>query len=368
MTIKNAAAESFKNTKDPRKSWNQKHDFNDVIIIAILASMAGAKGFAAIGDFAEFNEKDLTQFLDLKQGVPSHDTFLRVLEAINPEEFNISFRSFVNHLQKKCSKLISIDGKTIRNSSNETHGNLHIVSAWCESNKIVLGQLKTDNKSNEIPAISSLLTLLNLNGALVTADALGCQRTIAQQIVSQGGDYLLALKANQKALYEDVMSYFDDVSNFEGFIYQASDKGHGRLEKRSCFVRNAPDWLINTHKWPHLKSIIMIESTRIIKEKSTTTKRYYISSAAADAEFFNDAVRKHWSIENELHWMLDVLYGQDKACIRNESGAENLTLIQKWALGALKQAQKPNKTLVSLQRKLWSSWDAMLDVLRIIFV
>ena len=270
---------------------------------------------------------------------------------------------FTAQLAEKVKELIAIDGKTIRNSSKNP---LHIVSAWCEANEMVLAQVKVANKSNEIIAIPKLLELLDLTGKIITIDAMGCQRDIAEQIVEDGGDYVLGLKGNQKTLREDAEDYFQNLVEFTGEIWQEYNKGHGRQEERITYVTEAIKALQKHHNWPGLNSLALVISTRTIKGKTTKEKRYYISSLPANAEKICRAARKHWGVENKLHWRLDVDFNEDKACIRNENAAENMNIMRKWALNIL-SPQKGKNSIRSLQRKAAMSWGHMTKLLEQIF-
>lgn len=348
----------FGNIEDKRSWRNQRHPFLSLLGIALLGALAGIDSFSGLGDFAEAHEENLRKLFDLPNGVPSHDTFQRLFDAINPDQFAKQFSLFTKALADAVAGIIAIDGKTIRNSG--TNKALHIVSAWCEANELVLGQIKVEQKSNEIPAIPLLLELLDISGRIITIDAMGCQREIAAQIIKQDGDYVLGLKGNQSALYDDVATYFEGEKEYP--CWKEYDKGHGRLEERVCYATDDIDWLIKEHNWPGLKSIAKVVSKRVVKEKESVETRYYISSLAADPEKICKAARSHWGVENKLHWRLDVVFNEDKCCIRDDNAAENMDIMRKWALNIISK-YKGKSSMKSVQRKVAMSFAFMKDLL-----
>jgi predicted transposase YbfD/YdcC len=265
------------------------------------------------------------------------------------------------------SKIISLDGKTIRNSDSKNP--LHIVSAWCSSNQLTLAQYKVGSKSNEIIAIPEVLKLLDLENKIITIDAIGCQRNICEQIVEANGDYLIAVKGNQKTLFEDVKEYFTDKESLANYdSWSEYDKGSGRIEERHCFAIDNIEWLQKQHQWPGLKSIAMIRSKRIKKDKTTEDVRYYISSLVANAEISCKTARTHWGIENSLHWRLDVVFNEDKCCITNDNAAENMDIVRKWALNILQKVKdKPDQSIKGLQRKSAISFKHLSKIVKKIF-
>jgi predicted transposase YbfD/YdcC len=311
--------------------------------------LAGIDSFSGISDFVEMHFKELSKYFDLSGGVPSHDTYQRFWNAISPTQFRDCFMAFVASLQKIYSEIISVDGKTIRNSGKEKP--LHIVSAWCQNNQMVFAQEKVREKSNEIKAIPELLKKLDLVGKIITIDAVGAQRDICQQIVDGGGDYVISLKGNQGTLHEDVALFLEDEANTP-FQHEENDKGHGRIEQRVAAVSHDIDWLQEIHKWPGLKAVGKVTATVWKKGKKTEETRYYISSLQLDAGQLNNIARKHWGIENQLHWRLDVVFNEDKACIRNDNAAENMDILRKWALAILVKAKdKKDRSVKSLMRR-----------------
>ncbi len=353
----------FKWIPDPRTGNNKKHNLTEVIILSVLAVLCGAESWYEMEDFAKEKEEFLKQILPLENGIPSHDTFNRVFMLIDAGLFERCFRAWTAELSQRLSKInpstekeqIAIDGKSICNSAskNQGIGALHLVSAWSGRNQLVLGQQKVDDKSNEITAIPELLSLLNIKGAVVSIDAMGTQKSIAEKIIESKGDYILALKQNQEALYEQVINQFN---NFKEDSYsQHLDKGHGRAEIRTCKVIHQLNWIDEKENWSGLKSIIKITSERIINDSHTIQDRYYISSLKDDAAYFNQAIRKHWGIENQLHWQLDVGFGEDYNTTRNKMAAQNLAVVRKLALNIIK-ADTSSKSSLKAKRKM-AGWN-----------
>lgn len=362
-----ATLKYFENIQDPRSIRNQKHPVMMLIGTTLLASLSGIDSFSGFADFTESHIDELTSYFDFPSGAPSHDTYQRFWEAVNPEEFYAAFLAFTQSLSTVLGTLINIDGKTIKHSGYEKA--LHIVSAWCHANQLVLAQQKVDSKSNEITAIPLLLKLLDLNNRIVTIDAMGAQREICEQIISQGGDYLISLKGNQETLHKDVIDYFNDKKTLEnGLISEENDKGHGRIEQRIAYSFDDIGWLQQEHQWPGLKSIGMVATSVWKKDKLVEEKRFYISSLPANARQLNHAARAHWSIENQLHWRLDVVFNEDGACVRNDNAAENLDILRKWALNALQKVDcKPGQSTKSLMRKSAMSFQHLQRVVNQIF-
>ncbi len=290
----------------------------------------------------------MSNFLDLKNGIPSHDTFGRVFSMIDPAEFKRCFLSWIKAVSQITSgEIIAIDGKTLRRSCDKKSNQaaIHMVSAWANTNSLVLGQIKVDDKSNEITAIPKLLKLLEIKGCIVTIDAIGCQKKIADEIIDNGADYILALKANQGKLFEQTEHFFNEAeqNNFNHInheTYVTAEKSHGRQEKREYRLVKEINFGDHKDDWNHLNSIAMVTSTRIIGEKQTIEKRYYISSLSGEIERFAEGVRNHWGIENKLHWILDVQFREDDSRIRKGNGAENFAMLRHVALNLLKQDKK----------------------------
>jgi predicted transposase YbfD/YdcC len=334
----------FRALKDPRRRHRRLHRLIDVIAIAICAILAGANNWQEIATFGERRKDWLKRFLTLPNGIPAHDTFERVFDRLNPEMFQTCFRAWINALAVHLNlPHIVIDGKTMRHSGTTNLGPLHIVSAWATEAHLVLGQEAVADKSNEITAIPRLLELLDLQGALVTIDAIGCQKDIARQIVDAGADYILPVKDNQPTLAADVRRVFDEVLSrvdtpVEYHSTQTQERNHGRTETRSYHVVSLPEGFAERHPdWKGLRSLGMVVSERRVGDQEPTYEaRFFISSLKPRVRLFARAVRKHWSIENSLHWHLDVTFREDASCIRRRHGAENFALMRRLALGLLK--------------------------------
>jgi len=337
----------FINLNDPRIERTKAHLLIDIVAIAILAVISGADDWVAIETYGKVKYNWLKEFLELPNGIPSHDTFSRVFARIEPNEFQKCFTSWVNSITKKLGlEVIAIDGKTLKNSydRNEKQKTLHIVSAWSTSHQLILGQQKVDKKSNEITAIPALLEMLEIEGTIITIDAMGCQKEIASLIIQKKADYILALKANQKNLYKEVEEWFklareENFSGREYSYYQEVESGHHRIEKREVWtvpVSSLPS-LNNYLVWKGIKTVTMVISERRLWNKTTKAVRFYISSLENNAEKIAKAIRSHWGIENNLHWILDVTFSEDASRIRKDNSPENFALLRRLAVNLLKQ-------------------------------
>jgi predicted transposase YbfD/YdcC len=340
--------EHFGKVTDPRIGNATRHKLIDIIVIAILAVICGADTWVDVELFAKSKQKWLRTFLELAHGIPSHDTFGRVFAKINPEEFKKSFMSWVQRIQDLTQgQAIAIDGKQLRGSTDAGigQGALDIVSAWATANQLVLGEVKVDEKSNEITAIPKLLQMLDIANCLITIDAMGTQTEIARQIIEQGGDYLLAVKENQGNLYEDLEILFsgDQAEGFteKGYGHARKvDHSHGRMEIRECWAISQEDYLHFVRGWENwsgLQTLARIVSERRLKDKTEIKTRYYISSRPMDAKVFLKAKRSHWAIENGLHWVLDIAFDEDRCRVRKDNAPENFAILRHLALNMLKQ-------------------------------
>ncbi len=334
----------FSIIEDPRIDRGKFHRLEDILIIAVCAMLCGAEHFVEFEEFGYAKEDFLRSFLELPHGIPSHDTFRRVFALLDPQQFADCFRRWTEGLRKAVgAEVVAIDGKTLRRSHDRAKGQepIHMVSAWARENGLVLGQIKVEDKSNEITAIPQLLRALKLAGCIVTIDAMGCQTKIASEIVAAQADYVLALNGNQSTLHEEVKNFLEDAQA-GGFpkiahdFLETSERGHGRVETRRYWITADIDWLTPQAQWEKLTTIGMVESIREIQGQVTVERRFYISSMAANAREFARAVRGHWAIENALHWCLDVSFAEDQCRVRTGYAAENLALLRHMALNILK--------------------------------
>lgn len=351
----------FGQLDDPRIERKKLHPMPEILLLTLCAVICGAESWNDIEEFGKAKLDFLRQYLPYQNGIPSDDTLRRFFRAIDASQFQ---RLFVQWIRAWLSsdvthKVVAIDGKTLRGSHDSDVLPIHLVSAFASEAGIVLGQIKTQEKSNEITAIPALLDWLDVRGATVTIDAMGCQKAIAEKIIDKGGDYLLALKGNQGNLHDDVRLHFEhpDVSSLANMTTtETYDKGHGRVEVRRCRVSQAIAWLKQRHpEWHKLTSIVAIDSERHIGESVTKETRYFISSKAATADQLLAAVRLHWGIENQLHWVLDMSFGEDQSRIRKDNAPTNVAIIRHAALNMIRQAQK-KRTSIKLMRKT-AGWD-----------
>ena len=341
----------FEGLTDPRVERTRLHSLKDIIGLTICAVLSGCNDWDEIQIYGEEKQEWLKQFLALENGIPSHDTINRLFAALNPRELQNCFLDWVQSIAGiSDGRIVSIDGKRLCNAGIEgKKAIVHMVSAWSNENNMVLGQVKTEDKSNEITAIPTLLDLLALQGAIVTIDAMGCQTAIAEKIIEQQAEYVLAVKENQGHLLDDIKEAFEQTPMAGS--HTTLEKLHGRIEKKTCTVIADTDWVSKKQAWKNLASLICIESQRTIVQTGETQrqKRFYISSLSTTAERFNQIVRGHWGIENKLHWCLDVAFGEDKSTKQAGHAAENFSVITKIAVNLIK-ADKTKKASVKNKR------------------
>ncbi len=348
----------FSTIVDPRVDRRKIHRLSDILFITLCATICGADNWVAIERFGKAKETWLTELLDLEFGIPSHDTLGDVFAAIDVEHFTECFSNWIADLANLSDEnIIAIDGKCLRRSidtaSNKTA--IYMVSAWSRQNSLVLGQVKVDEKSNEITAIPKLLSRLDIAGAIITMDAMGCQKKIAQQIIQQDADYVLSLKGNHGLLHKEVKTYFTSALSPDVTV-ETINGDHGRIETRSVRVTDEIDWLKEHHRWIGLNSIIAVTSKRELKDKVSEETRYFISSLSAEnPEKLEHAVRGHWAIENNLHWVLDIAFDEDSNRTRKGYSAANLAVIRHMALNLIK-TEKADKVGVKTKR-LMAGWD-----------
>jgi predicted transposase YbfD/YdcC len=351
--------EHFSDLKDPRDDKNKKHQFMDILFLVIAAVISGAEGWEAIETFGEEKLEWLRKYFPFANGVPSHDCIRMVMISLSPKALQGCFARWMQAVAEVANgEVVAIDGKTLRRSFDRAGGlgAIHMVSAWAKRNGVSLGQMKTDEKSNEITAIPTLLGLLELRGCIVTIDAMGCQREIAEKIRAQGADYVLAVKKNQKELHQAIEDYFETAQQ-AGYRavplerLEEVDSGHGRVEVRGSQLVPDLRTLPKPEQWKDLQGIARVEGERHLGDRVSTEVRYYITSFGQDVGRLAEAVRGHWGIENSLHWVLDVTFREDDSRLRSGYGAENFAVIRHIALNLLKR--EPSKA--SLKRKRYKA-------------
>lgn len=368
--------EFFQELEDPRSTINRKHLLGEIIVICICSVLANANGPKAMGLWALAKKEWLEQYLELPNGIPSHDTIGRVLALVNPAGFQACFLAWTQRFQAESQesapdavKQIAIDGKALRRSHDKRKnmGPLFLVSAWSVECGLSLGQLATDEKSNEITAIPELIDILNVSGAVVTIDAAGCQKNIAKQIVDRGGDYILALKGNQGSAYKTAQQWVHDKleNDFVGTQarkYEVSEKGHGREDNYLYVQFPVPDSFPGKEKWAGLKTIGIAVRHSVKNEKETSDERYFLCSTKLGVKQFSKTARGHWSIENTLHWCLDVSFREDESRLRNRIAAENVAWLKRFAIGILKRVNSKESIIMRRRMSGWNN-DYLAQVL-----
>ena len=363
--------ENFADLQDTRR-YNKRHLLMDIVYIAICAVICGADDWEAVEEFGKDKQDWFERFLELPHGIPSHDTFRRVFAALDAEQFRTHFVEWMKAVHEKTDgQIVPIDGKMLRRSHDRTLGKkaIHMVSAWAVENQLVLGQVKVDDKSNEITAIPQLLDLLEIAGCIVTIDAMGCQKEISSKIISKDADYALALKENQGGLYEDVQelfSYAEETEFADCDYHKTVEKAHGRIDIRECWTISSPEYmpyLRNLSDWANLRTIVMIKRERRLGLKVEIETKYYISSLLSNAQHILSVIRGHWGIENQLHWVLDIAFREDECRLRKGNGAQNFAILRHIALNLLKQESTCKRGIKTKRLKAGWNLDYLSKVL-----
>lgn len=363
----------FGDLPDPRVERTRHHELTDILVIAVCTLLCGGESFYDMEDFGKAKQEWFATFLPLPEGIPSHDTFTRVFAALDPAAFGDCFMRWTQGLRQVIHhEIVSLDGKALRRAREASGDIRYIVNAWAGENRLVLGQLKVPDKTNEITALPELLRALDLAGCIVTTDAMGCQKKIAREIIEADADYVLALKGNHETVHKEVKAFLDDVALRHAApapprmaddpvppvthaVLETVDKGHGRLEIRCYHQSNHLEWFADRAEWEGLKSVGMVEAIRERGGERSVDRRYYLSSLPLDVELFAKAVRGHWGVENRCHWVLDVVMGEDASRARTAHAAENLATLRRMAINLLTRDKTKKRGIKGKQ--LNASWD-----------
>jgi len=347
----------------PRRDHTKQHELLDILLIAVCCLLCGGQSFVDMAEFGDAKRDWLATFLTLPNGIPSHDTFRRVLLLLDPDEFAAAFLRWTQSLRTAVgAEIVALEGQTVRRSFDRAQGRgpIHLVSAWASAHRLVVGQRKTADKSNEITAVPELLRLLELAGCLVTVDALNCQKNIAKEISEAAADYVLALKGNHSVAYEEVKTFLADARQrgFAGVAHahlQTTDKEHGRLEVRRYWITDQIGWFADRAQWEKLRTVALVESERTVAGECRVEQRCYLCRIGPDAKLLAQAVRGQWGIENSLHWVLDVQMGEDQCRVRAGHAAQNLATLRRLALNLLRRDKTSARGIKGKQLK--ASWD-----------
>lgn len=361
MQMEEGFLDFFNSLDDPRSTRNRLYTMSEILLCTLSAAICGAEGWQDVEDFGKAKIDYLSQFLPYKNGIPSDDTFRRFYRALDPGHFQELFRSWIKslHIKNGDKNVIAIDGKASRHSFDGDGNMLHMVSAYATEARLVLAQEKVSEKSNEITAIPKLLEWLDIKGNIITIDAMGCQFEIGDLILKKEGHYIFSLKGNQGNFFDDIQFFLSDSKQIAKLeMYEDYDKGHGRIETRTCWVCTDVSWLQEAHpRWKSIQSIIRIDSVRDIKGKISTETRFYISSMIASTQKFLSAIRSHWAIENNLHWVLDMSFNDDHSRIRKENAPQVMAIVRHIALNLLQLTKNQMKRQSIKRLRKNAGWD-----------
>ncbi len=350
----------FDDLEDPRIDRKKLYPMSEILFTTLCAVISGAEGWQDVENFGKAKINFLKKYLPFKNEIPSDDTFRRFFRAIDPEKFQKNFSNWVNSMNFAKGKIINIDGKTSRGSHDKDQKALHMISAFASEARMVLAQKKVNGKTNEITEIPKLLNWLDLKGSVVTSDAMGTQAKIASKIIDGGGNYVLAMKGNQSNMHDEIINYFEQAKEYgdQGVdykIFKERTTGHGRKEIRTVFTTDKIDFLPQKNKWKNLKSIFCITSERIIGNRKSKENRYYITSLPSESQKIGKIIRSHWAIENSLHWVLDVSFGEDQSRIRKGNGPENMVIMRHCAINMIRRYKTKRQSIKGLRKQ--AAWN-----------